>query len=140
MGAFIISPLPSDSTQFIPGGRVSLLRRHYSASSLILIPPPPARRRPISRLSRLYGLPSFRRFRGGARRVSPVARHVLMTMLSLPPRRCDSSRQSDFDESCCLHPHGCGLGPRIHSLSRPHTRSLTLRPGHSQPPFRWCRR
>ena len=44
-----------------------------------------------SRLSRLYDLPCSRRFRAGTRRVSPVAQHVLATVLSLPPRRSEGA-------------------------------------------------
>src|SRR3954451_15587214 len=43
--------------------------------------PSPSRRSPISRCRRLYGS-LLRRFRDGARRVSPVARHILVIVLS----------------------------------------------------------
>src|SRR5260370_9497890 len=46
----------------------------------------------------------FRRFRAGMRRVSPVAQHVLVTVLSLPPRRAAQPYRSAFVWSCCLHP------------------------------------
>jgi hypothetical protein len=46
----------------------------------------------------------LRRFRAGTRRASPVARHVLVTVLSLPPRRDEQSCRSVFGCSCCLRP------------------------------------
>ena len=46
----------------------------------------------------------LRRFLDGARTVSPVAWRVLVTVLSLPPRRSELSFRSDFDSSCCLRP------------------------------------
>src|ERR1019366_7655508 len=62
------------------------LHGHYSASPLLRTPPPPSRRSPISRLRRLYGS-LLRRFRGGARRASPVARCIPVIGLSLHPRQ-----------------------------------------------------
>ena len=73
----------------------------------------------------------LRRFRGGTRRASPVARRVLVTVPSLPPRRSVPPRQPDCDGPCCLRPHGCGLGLRGFALSGPPLRSLALRPGDS---------
>src|SRR4029453_2137520 len=104
-----------------------LLHGSYPASSLVRAPPTPSRRRPTSRCCRLYGLPSFRRFRDGARRVSPVALRVLATMPSVSPRRRFSSLQPVCDEPCCLRPifGGSASGDRI---SRPHLRSFALRP------------
>ena len=60
---------------------------HHAAQRTLRAPPPPSRRRPTSRWCRLYGLPSFRGFRRGTRRASPVARCVLVAVLSLttPP-------------------------------------------------------
>src|SRR6266478_2260422 len=54
----------------------------------------------------------LRRFRAGTRRASPVARHVLVTVLSLPPRRDEQSCRSVFGCSCCLRPpdEGSALG------------------------------
>ena len=46
------------------------------------------------------------RFLDGARTVSPVAWRVLVTVLSLPPRRSELSFRSDFDSSFCLRPKG----------------------------------
>ena len=50
----------------------------------------------------------LRRFRGGTWTASPVARHVLVTVLPLPPRRSDAPHRSDFDVSCSLRPIGEG--------------------------------
>ena len=48
--------------------------------------------------------PWLRRFRGGTRRASPVARRALVTVLSLPPRRRVPPRQPHCGSSCCLRP------------------------------------
>ena len=61
----------------------------------------------------------LRRFLVGTRRVSPVAQHVLVTVLSLPPRRGVQPYRSVFGWSFCLRPNGCGLDPRGSSFSRP---------------------
>src|SRR3984885_11401112 len=50
----------------------------------------------------------LRRFLVGTRRASPVAWHVLVTVLSLPPRQGDQPRRSDFGCSCCLSPTVAG--------------------------------
>src|SRR5207342_2866722 len=73
----------------------------------------------------------LRRFLAGTRRASPVAWHVLATVLSLPPRRGKGAASVRFRHPMLPSPYGCGLDPRIHSLSRPHSRSLSLRPGGS---------
>ena len=44
------------------------------------------------------------RFLDGTRTVSPVAQHVLVTVLPLPPRRSDVSHQSVCETSCSLRP------------------------------------
>src|SRR6266487_1202546 len=62
-------------------------------------------------------------------RASPVAWRVLATVLSLPPRRDKGAASVRFRRPILPSPYGCGLGPRFHSLSRPHSRSLLLRPG-----------
>src|SRR5664280_331436 len=73
----------------------------------------------------------LRRFLAGTRRASPVAWHVLVTVLSLPPRRDQDAASVRFRHPMLPSPFSCGLGPRIHSLSRPLSRSLSLRPGDS---------
>src|SRR5260370_18157459 len=50
----------------------------------------------------------LRRFLVGTRRVSPFAQHVLVTVLSLPPRRCDQPYRSVFGLSFCLRPTAAG--------------------------------
>src|ERR1700751_5588274 len=54
----------------------------------------------------------LRRFLPGTRKASPVPRCVLVTVLSLPPRRDEQSCRSAFDCSCCLRPpdEGSALG------------------------------
>src|SRR5258705_1211542 len=54
----------------------------------------------------------LRRFRAGTRRASPVAWHVLVTVLSLPPRRGEHPYRSVFGCSCGLRPpvEGSALG------------------------------
>src|SRR5580698_4525076 len=44
----------------------------------------------------------LQRFLAGTRRASPVARHVLVTVLSLPPRQGDQPYRSVFGWSFCL--------------------------------------
>src|ERR1035441_7049005 len=85
-GVFVISPLPSLFVGVVANSGASSLHGHYSASTLLLAPPPPSRLPPISRCFRLYGF-LLRRFLDGTGRASPVAQHVLVTVLSLPPRR-----------------------------------------------------
>ena len=115
--------------------RAPSLRGRYPASTLLRAPPPPSRRQPTSRGRRLYGLPSFRRVRGGARRASTVARCALVTVPSLPPRRSVPPRQP-LRRSVLPSPYGWGLGLRGFAFSGPPLRSLSLRPGDS-PTIPW---
>jgi hypothetical protein len=73
----------------------------------------------------------LRRFRGGTWTASPVARHILVTVLPLLPRRSDAPYRSDFGVSCCLRPTGEGSAFGVNLLTGPPTGSLTLRPGDS---------
>ena len=73
----------------------------------------------------------LRRFLDGTRTASPVARHVLVTVLPLPPRRSDLPHQSDCDTPCCLRPKAEGSASGAYFLSRPPVGSLALRPGDS---------
>ena len=50
----------------------------------------------------------------GARTVSPVARHVLATVLSLPPRRSDVPHRSARVMPCCLRPNLEGSASGVH--------------------------
>ena len=70
------------------------------------------------------------RFLDGTRTVSPVARHVLVTVLPLPPRRSDLSRRSVCDMPWSLRPTIKGSAFGVF-LSRPPMGSLSLRPGNS---------
>jgi hypothetical protein len=90
--------------------------------------------------SPVIGPTLLRRFRTGASRASPVAWHVLATMPSLPPRRRGLAVSVSFRPVLLPSPYGCRLGLRGSSLSRPHLRSLSLRPGDSQLPLRKLRR
>ena len=74
----------------------------------------------------------LRRFRGGTRTASPVARHVLVTVLPLPPRRSDTTHRSGFVVPCCLRPIPEGSASEVVFLTRPPTGSLALRPGDSR--------
>ena len=73
----------------------------------------------------------LRRFLDGTRTASPVARHVLVTVLPLLPRQSDQPPQSDCDKPCCLRPDTEGSASRSCFLSRPPVSSLPLRPGDS---------
>jgi hypothetical protein len=84
--------------------------------------------------SPVIGPTLLRRFRAGARRASPVAWLVLVTVPSLPPRRSGSAASFRFRPPMLPSPSSCGLGLRGHSLSGPHPRSLSLRPGDSHLP------
>jgi len=70
------------------------------------------------------------RFLAGTRTVSPVARHVLVTVLPLPPRRSAVSHRSVCETSCSLRPTIVGSAFGV-ILSRPPMGSLSLRPGDS---------
>src|SRR6202040_4467151 len=61
----------------------------------------------------------LRRFRAGARRASPVAWHVLVTVLSLSPRRDQDAASVRFRHPMLPSPFVCGLGSRVHLFSRP---------------------
>ena len=106
-----------------------MLHRHYSVSPLLRTHPSPSRRSPISRCRRLYGS-LLRRFRDGARRVSPVARHILVIVLSLLPRQSVPPHRSDCDGPCCLRSMIESSASGV-MLSRPPPRSLSLRPDDS---------
>src|ERR1700757_1493988 len=129
MGAVVISPLPpvlSESPQTAGSLRstdITPLPRYFEPS-----------RTPLA-FRRLPGASGYtasllRRFRAGARRVSPVARHHLVTVLSLPtpPKCCTASVHCDAP--CCLRPKSEGSAFRV-KYSRGHTGSLALRPGDS---------
>ena len=112
------------------------LPEHVAAWHTLRTLPPPSRLRSLSRLWPVIRSTWLHRFRDGARTVSPVARHALITVLSLPPRRRDLRRRPGCLMSCCLRP-----GPRdsafglyfsrghwwVHSRHAPVTRSPSRR-------------
>src|SRR6478735_4863732 len=75
--------------------RAPSLHGRYPASTLLRTHPSPLAfdRFPVEPVIRSTLL---RRFRAGTRRVSPVARHVLVTVLSLPPRRSEGAASVSF--------------------------------------------
>src|SRR3954462_504517 len=93
---------PLRSTDIAP------LHRYYRRHPLVDFPVSPVIRPTL-----------LRRFLAGTRRVSPVAQHVLVTVLSLPPRQGEQPRRSDFGCSCCLRPPVAGSALGGLSLSRP---------------------
>jgi hypothetical protein len=101
----------------------ALLSAHYRPSRFPLA---------VHRLPGVTGYTAslLRRFLDGTRRVSPVAQHDLVTVLSLPtPPKCFAA--SVFcDAPCCLRPKSEGSAFGV-QYSRGHTGSLALRPGDS---------
>jgi hypothetical protein len=115
----------------IVNSRVPLLPGRYSGSSLIRTHPPPSRLSIHFPLFTVIESTLLREFLPGTRRVSPVARYALVTVLSLPPRRSELAVSISFRLNILPSPYGCGLGLRGISLSGPPVRSLSLRPGDS---------
>src|SRR6476620_4328671 len=110
MGGFIISPLPplvsEEYEQQGPFAPRALPRLDATAGpSATLSPSADFPGSPVIRPTCL------RRFRGGARRASPVARRALVTVPSLPPRRSVPPRQP-LRRSVLPSPYGWGLGLR----------------------------
>jgi hypothetical protein len=103
LDAFIMSSLPPFLTEKLHHSRVPLLHRHYPASLLVRTHPPPSHLRPTSRVPVIWPT-LLRQFLGGTRRASPVARHVLVTVLSLSPRRSEMPLQPACGTSCRLRP------------------------------------
>src|ERR1700693_2206529 len=106
--------------------RAPLLRGHYPASPRPAATVSPSIAFPVLPVIRCTLL---HRFLDGTRTVSPVARHALVTVLSLPPRRSDMPLRSVCAISCCLRPTKAGSAFGCFILSRPPLGSLTLRPG-----------
>src|SRR5947208_250996 len=84
----------------------------------------------------------LRRFRGGARRASPVARCALVTVPSLPPRRSVPPRQPRCGGPCCLRPTvgGSASGAshfRGHHCVHSRYGPVTRRPSRGRP-CRWA--
>ena len=121
----------SQCCQKIINSRVPLLLGRYPRSTLIRTPPPPSRLSVHFPLLTVIEPTLLQRFRFGTRRASPVARYVLVTVLSLPPRRSVSVVSISFRLIMLPSPYGCGLGLWGLSLSGPPMRSLSLWPGDS---------
>lgn len=86
----------------IVNSRAPLLPGHYPSSSLIRTHPPPSRLSIHFPLFTVIEPTLLQRFLSGTSRASPVARHVLVTLLSLPPRQSEWPYQSVFGYPCCL--------------------------------------
>jgi hypothetical protein len=123
--------LASQCCQKIVNSMVPLLPGRYSGSSLIRTLPPPSRLSVHFPLLTVIEPTLLQEFLLGTRRASPVARHVLATVLSLPPRRSKLAVSISFRPTMLPSPYGWGLGLRGFSLSGPPVRSLSLRPGGS---------
>src|SRR5436305_11054113 len=103
MGAILISPLPPllleplQTAGPLRSTGITPLHRYYRPSRFPLV---------IRRLPGVVGYTAslLRRFLYGTRRVSPVAQHDLVTVLSLPtPPKCFAA-QSNCDDPCCFRP------------------------------------
>ena len=108
---------------------VPLLPGRYPSSSLIQTPPPPSRLSAHFPLFTVIEPTLLQRFRFGTRRASPVAQYVLVTVLSLPPRRSVLVVSIRFRLTMLPSPYGRGLDLRGFSLSGPPLCSLALWPG-----------
>ena len=125
-------PVPaSQCCRKIVNSRVPSLPGRYPGSSLIRTHPPPSRLSVHFPLFTVIEPTLLQKFLSGTRRVSPVARHVLVTVLSLPPRRSGLAVSISLRLPILPSPYGCGLGLRGFSLSGPPVRSLSLWPGDS---------
>jgi hypothetical protein len=115
----------------IVNSRVPSLPGRYPGSSLIRTHPPPSHLSAHFPLFTVIEPTLLQGFLPGMSRASPVARHVLATVLSLPPRRSELTVSISFRLPMLPSPYGWGLGLRGFSLSGPPVRSLSLRPGDS---------
>src|SRR5437016_2979475 len=102
IGVFVISPLPSLWLEPVQtaGPLCSTDITRFSATTDPSVTLSPFHRFPAFRL---YGFSMLRRFRGGTRRASPVARRILVIVLSLLPRQSVPPHRSDCGVPCCLH-------------------------------------
>ena len=125
--------------QFTPASRARSVRMCSKAPSLCDVTPlhryyGPSRHRLA--FGRLPGCASYttdrlHRFLDGARTASPVAQHVLVTVLSLTtPPECYAASVS-LRRTMLPSPRTRGLGLRSYFLSRPPLGSLMLWPGDS---------
>src|SRR6201998_1185204 len=107
MDAFVISSLPSPMSET---PQMAGPLRSTDITPLHASTDPSAA---LSSSADFPGLPVIRptllrRFLVGTRRVSPVAQHVLVTVLSLPPRRGEQPYRSVFGWSFRLRPSVAG--------------------------------
>src|SRR5580700_11112085 len=91
---------PLGSTDITP------LRRYYGPGRHLLV------------FGRLPGVAGYTAYLApaispGTRKASPVAWHVLVTVLSLSPRRGEDAASVRFRHPILPSPYGSGLGPRI---------------------------
>ena len=128
----------SQCCQKIADSWVPLLPGRYPGSLLIRTHPPPSRLSVHFPLYTVIEPTLLQKFLAGTRKASPVARHVLVTVLSLPPRRSDLAVSISFRPNMLPSSYGCGLDLRGFSLSGPPVRSLSLRPGDSLPSLQDC--
>jgi len=125
-------PVPAfQCCQKIVNSMVPLLPGRYSGSLLIRTLPPPSRLSVHFPLFTVIEPTLLQEFLPGTRRASPVARNVLATVLSLPPRRSGLAVSISFWLSILPSPYGSGLGLQGFELSGPPMRSLSLWPGDS---------
>ena len=110
--------------------RAPLLHRYYPASSLLWAPPKPSRLPPISWVLQLYGFPAPPISRRDEEGFSSCFACPCHRAVASHPARVDR-RFSQVRPSMLPSPYSCRLGLGGHSLSRPHLRSLSLRPNGS---------
>ncbi len=103
----------------VTNSRAPSLHGHCSASSLLRTHPPPSRRRSISRLSRLYDLPCSSDFSLGRGGLLQLLGMSLSPCCRFPPRRDQDAASVRFRHPMLPSPFVCGLGSRIHLVSRP---------------------
>jgi len=117
---------------------VPLLPGRYSGSLLIRTLPPPSRLLVHFPLFTVIKPTLLQEFLPGTRRASPVARYILVTVLSLPPRWSVLAVSISFQLILLPSPYRWGLGLQGFSLSGPPMRSLSLRPDDSLTSFQVC--
>ena len=102
MGALYHVAPASHSGEGVMNSWAPWLHGRYSASSLLRAQPPPVSSSadfPVDTGYTAYLAPPISRRDEDA---SPVAWHILVTVLPLPPRRSESTRRSGFVDPYCL--------------------------------------
>src|SRR3954447_25091514 len=135
MGAFLISPLtplllePLQTAGRLRSTGITPLPRYYRPGRFPLV---------VHRFPGAAGYTVFllRQFRSGTRRVSPVAQHDLVTVLSLPTPPKYFVASVICDDPCCLRPRSKGSAfdvkdfrghERVHLRYGPAIRSPSIR-------------